>query len=108
MLDKPKVHIIVAVPFPRCPSPFPFGLGPDSRTPNLRTPNPLPPAVFFHHLRSYEHMGVALFSCVSGCACAPTEVDGHHAEKVSQLYMVVLEVSQATACDIEIKVGGRD
>ncbi|KAG2433670.1 hypothetical protein HXX76_008041 [Chlamydomonas incerta] len=80
--------------------------GPQRPAGGAKTPDAdkQPVQIFFHHLRSYEHMGVAAFSCVAGCACAPTEVDGHHGEKVSQLYMVVLEVSQAPACDIEIKV----
>ncbi|KAG2425211.1 hypothetical protein HYH02_015038 [Chlamydomonas schloesseri] len=60
--------------------------------------------VFFHHLRSYEHMGVAQFSCVSGCQCDPKEVDGHHTEKVSQLYMMFLEVTQHPQCEVEITV----
>ncbi|GLI64554.1 hypothetical protein VaNZ11_007873 [Volvox africanus] len=60
--------------------------------------------VFFHYLRSYEHMGKAEFRCVSGCTCSSREYDGHHEEKVSQLYMARMEVSQHPACVLEVEV----
>ncbi|GIM14751.1 hypothetical protein Vretimale_17546 [Volvox reticuliferus] len=60
--------------------------------------------VFFHYLRSYEHMGKAAFRCVSGCTCSSKEYDGHHEEKVSQLYMALMEVSQHAACVMEVQV----
>lgn len=37
------------------------------------------------YLKSYEHMGVMQVHCVSGCACADGQVDGHNAlERNSQ------------------------
>ncbi|GFR47718.1 hypothetical protein Agub_g9472 [Astrephomene gubernaculifera] len=61
-------------------------------------------AVFFHHLRSYQHMGVAEFSCVSGCTCERQEVDAHIAEHISQTYLVSLLVSQSAACEVAVRV----
>ncbi|GFR48090.1 hypothetical protein Agub_g9777 [Astrephomene gubernaculifera] len=60
--------------------------------------------VVFHYLRSYVHMGIAEFSCVSGCNCSSRRVDGHHAPHVSQLYMAPLEVSQSRQCEIQATV----
>ncbi len=37
------------------------------------------------YLRSYEHMGVALVRCESGCECEETYMDGHHSERNSQV-----------------------
>ena len=33
--------------------------------------------VILGHLISYEHMGVALVSCLGACVCTPVEVDAH-------------------------------
>ncbi|GFR42868.1 hypothetical protein Agub_g3859, partial [Astrephomene gubernaculifera] len=63
-----------------------------------------PVHVFFHHLRSYEKMGQARFSCVSGCSCNATHVDALIRERVSQLYLAGMQVTQAKACVIEITV----
>ncbi|EFJ52999.1 hypothetical protein VOLCADRAFT_85815 [Volvox carteri f. nagariensis] len=63
--------------------------------------------VYVHHLRSYEHMGVAEVSCISGCSCDPTEVDALIQEEVSQVYLVGLVVSQSTECVIEVLVLNR-
>ncbi|EFJ52634.1 hypothetical protein VOLCADRAFT_85814 [Volvox carteri f. nagariensis] len=60
--------------------------------------------VYVHHLRSYEHMGVAEVSCVSGCSCDPVEIDAHIKERVSQVYMSRLVVSQSRECVLEVKV----
>ena len=37
------------------------------------------------YLKSYEHMGMALVRCESGCECEETYMDGHHAERNSQV-----------------------
>ncbi len=44
-------------------------------------------------------------SCVSGCECAPVLVDAHHTERVTQVYLVQLVVSQHKECELEVKVG---
>ncbi len=45
------------------------------------------------HLKSYEHMGWFEVTCVEGCICDPMKRDGHHTEKVSQLYHAKMQVS---------------
>ncbi|GLI65991.1 hypothetical protein VaNZ11_009684 [Volvox africanus] len=60
--------------------------------------------VYLHHLRSYEHMGIAAISCISGCSCPAVEVNAHITEKVSQLYMARLVISQSKDCIVEVKV----
>lgn len=45
-----------------------------------------------------------LHSCVSGCSCDTVEVNAHIPERVSQVYLAGLVVSQAKECIIEIKV----
>ncbi|KAG2496419.1 hypothetical protein HYH03_005645 [Edaphochlamys debaryana] len=60
--------------------------------------------VFFHHLKSYEHMGVADFSCVSGCECTPLVTDAHIKQQVSQVYFARLDVTQSKECVIQVKV----
>ncbi len=35
-------------------------------------------------LKSYEHMGVGLLECVSGCRCDPLKLDGHITDRFSQ------------------------
>ncbi|KAG2431193.1 hypothetical protein HXX76_009721 [Chlamydomonas incerta] len=63
-----------------------------------------PVRVFFFVLRSYQHMGMAAISCVSGCTCHPLTVDGNNDRRASQLHLIPLSVSQAAACDIAIEV----
>ncbi|GFR42716.1 hypothetical protein Agub_g3640 [Astrephomene gubernaculifera] len=60
--------------------------------------------VYLHHLRSYEHMGKARISCVSGCACEEVVVDAHITQRVSQVYMARILVSQARECLMEVTV----
>ncbi|GLC64570.1 hypothetical protein PLESTF_000180000 [Pleodorina starrii] len=60
--------------------------------------------VYLHHLRSYEHMGVATISCVSGCSCESVEVDALIPDRVSQVYLAGLNASQARECVIEVRV----
>ncbi|KAG2434505.1 hypothetical protein HYH02_012172 [Chlamydomonas schloesseri] len=61
-------------------------------------------ALYLHHLRSYEHMGAAALRCVSGCNCSEVRVDAHISERVSQVYLVKMEVSQSAACEVEVEV----
>ncbi|KAG2425210.1 hypothetical protein HYH02_015037 [Chlamydomonas schloesseri] len=63
-----------------------------------------PVKVFLQHLRSYENMGMAEFSCTSGCTCEPVTVDAHITMRVSQLYLAELKVSQSKACVVSVKV----
>lgn len=60
--------------------------------------------VTINHLRSYEHMGQAEVTCVSGCKCNSTIIDGHWAQKNSQLSMHRFSVSQAKECTLKITV----
>ncbi len=39
------------------------------------------------YLKSYHHMGKALITCISGCSCEDSIIDGHQTDKVSQVRM---------------------
>ncbi|PNW79166.1 hypothetical protein CHLRE_09g402923v5 [Chlamydomonas reinhardtii] len=67
-------------------------------------PNATPVHVYLHHLRSYTNMGVAKFRCVSGCRCKEVEVDAHHDDHTSQVFLAGLEATQAPDCIVEVKV----
>ena len=55
------------------------------------------------HLKSYEHMGQALVSCVSGCICKPTVFDGHNpASTASQEFWAYVAVTQSEQCVFEV------
>jgi hypothetical protein len=55
------------------------------------------------HLKSYERMGQALVSCVSGCTCNPTVFDGHNpASLASQEFWAYVAVSQSEQCVFEV------
>ena len=55
------------------------------------------------HLKSYERMGQALVSCVSGCLCNPTVFDGHNpATLASQEFWAYIAVSQSEQCVFEV------
>ncbi|PNH01936.1 hypothetical protein TSOC_012121 [Tetrabaena socialis] len=60
--------------------------------------------VYLHHLRSYQHMGSAKLSCVSGCSCPEVVVDAHITEQVSQVYLALVVVTQAKECVVEVQV----
>ena len=46
-------------------------------------------AVLFTYLTSYEHMGRAKVSCVSGCECVPGTMEGHEAQRRHSLPAVL-------------------
>ena len=55
------------------------------------------------HLRSYERMGQAQVSCVSGCTCSPMRFDGHMPEvKASQEFWAYMAVTQSEDCVLEV------
>ena len=55
------------------------------------------------HLKSYERMGQALVSCVSGCMCNPTVFDGHNpASLASQEFWAYIAVTQSEQCVFEV------
>jgi hypothetical protein len=56
------------------------------------------------HLISYEHMGSAELSCVSGCECTPVVLEGHTTQPVSIEQLVELPVSQAEVCVLSLRV----
>ncbi|GIL63834.1 hypothetical protein Vafri_17825 [Volvox africanus] len=60
--------------------------------------------VYLHHLRSYEHMGMASISCVSGCSCQEVAVDALIQDRVSQVYLAGLTATQSPDCIIQVKV----
>ena len=40
--------------------------------------------------QSYVNMGMASVACSSGCSCDPSRFDGHHADKTSQVGVLIL------------------
>uniref|UniRef100_A0A7S0S1A6 SGNH hydrolase-type esterase domain-containing protein n=1 Tax=Chlamydomonas leiostraca TaxID=1034604 RepID=A0A7S0S1A6_9CHLO len=56
------------------------------------------------YLRSYEHMGQASITCVSGCKCQESTLEGHHEEQNSQLHLHHFYASQHSNCTIQVKV----
>ena len=55
------------------------------------------------HLKSYEHMGQALVTCISGCTCEPTVFDGHNpATLASQEFWAYVAVTQSSQCVFEV------
>ena len=60
--------------------------------------------IVFGVLRSYEHMGYALFECISQCTCSPTEINGHQAAKISNRAMFNVIVTQAKGCVLRVTV----
>lgn len=41
---------------------------------------------------------------MSGCTCSEVRVDAHIKDRVSQVYLVKMEVSQSAACEVEVEV----
>jgi hypothetical protein len=57
------------------------------------------------YLKSWQHMGRALLTCVSGCTCAPTLIDGHSSTgRHSVPLLEELQVSSARRCVLQLKV----
>ena len=57
------------------------------------------------YLKSWEHMGRALVTCVSGCTCEPTLIDGHSSTgRHSVPLLEELQVSSARRCVLQLKV----
>ena len=55
------------------------------------------------HLKSYERMGRAQVSCISGCTCTPMQFDGHMPEvKASQEFWAYMAVTQSEQCVLEV------
>ncbi len=64
------------------------------------------------YLSSYEHMGVFEVSCVTGCTCNATEVDGHTEQKHSVPLVVEFDVVQVPSvggepCVVQVLVLNR-
>eukprot|EP00798_Chlamydomonas_sp_ICE-L_P027685 gene27685-7326_t len=61
-------------------------------------------AVSIAHLKSYEHMGEANVTCISGCSCQWGMLDGDITDHYSQLRVQEIKVTQAANCTIAITV----
>ena len=69
------------------------------------TPEDEESEVFVTYLQSYEHMGSANISCVSGCACEAASVDAHVGDvKASVPVRAGLSVTQHRDCILSIEV----
>lgn len=55
-------------------------------------------------LKSYEHMGQADLSCVSGCECQATTVDAHHTDRISVTVTATLKVTSTERCVLRVLV----
>eukprot|EP00798_Chlamydomonas_sp_ICE-L_P007315 gene7315-433_t len=62
-------------------------------------------SIMVSYLKSYEHMGMANFSCHDGCACKQMCVDAHDAEqKTSVTFMIMINAAVvADTCHLHIK-----
>ena len=56
---------------------------PATNRPPCRLHARLPSCCQVAYLRSFEHMGRTLMTCVSGCECEEAEVDAHTEHKTS-------------------------
>ena len=66
------------------------------------------PSALARARRSYEHMGQARMSCVSGCTCEGTNIDAHDAKQpVSITVDKVMPVSQHSQCQIKVRCSAR-
>ncbi|KAL4448549.1 hypothetical protein ABPG75_005768 [Micractinium tetrahymenae] len=61
-------------------------------------------SVYIIYLRSYEHMGTALVTCVAGCRCAPTIIDGTWQTPASLQQMHKFYVTQHEDCRVRVAV----
>ncbi len=52
--------------------------------------------------RSYERMGKANVTCVQGCRCEPSILNGHTTHRHSQLEMHSFYATQSDKCIIRI------
>ncbi len=50
-------------------------------------------------------MGNAVVNCIEGCLCHTTNLHGHNNEKLSQIHMQRIAVTQAPNCVIKIQGG---
>lgn len=57
-------------------------------------------------LKSYEHMGIAEMSCVSGCECEPLLMDGQWESKTSQSEWQYASGPLLFSCLIESSAAG--
>ena len=56
------------------------------------------------YLRSYERMGKALVTCISGCTCDPHGIDGHNpASTASQEFWMYVPVTQSERCVVKLE-----
>jgi hypothetical protein len=60
--------------------------------------------VVLTYLRSYEHMGQADVSCLSGCTCSQAAVDAHSSERTSVAEVMALRVTPAARCVVRVRV----
>ncbi|KAI3428300.1 hypothetical protein D9Q98_006679 [Chlorella vulgaris] len=60
--------------------------------------------VWLAYLRSYQGMGTALISCVSGCTCEPAVLDGTWQRRASLFWMTRFPVSRTRRCRIRVTV----
>ena len=63
------------------------------------------PCSCMSHLVSYEHMGRASVTCVSGCACQPALLEGHDGgSRHSVPVMLRMLVSRSSSCVVQLEV----
>jgi hypothetical protein len=65
---------------------------------------PTGPDVVVTFLKSYEHMGRATVTCVSGCSCDVSEIEAHHDDKTSISGLHAFPVTQSKNCRFKIQV----
>ena len=63
-----------------------------------------PVALTVQYLRSYEHMGNAVLTCVHRCECEPQLLNGTHAVKVSTETAATFNITQSRHCAVQLTV----
>jgi hypothetical protein len=60
--------------------------------------------VLITHLHSWQHMGSALATCISGCKCEPLLMEGHSTSRHSVPVLAELPVSGSRRCVVQLQV----
>ncbi|KAG1663229.1 hypothetical protein FOA52_004430 [Chlamydomonas sp. UWO 241] len=63
-------------------------------------------SLMLSYLKSYSGHGIALVTCGPGCACTPSSIDGHNAQRTSTTFMKLVHVvAHDEACTVTLAVG---
>lgn len=61
-------------------------------------------SIVVSYLRSYEHMGRAQLSCVSGCSCGSSVIDAYHSDHSSTAQLHEVAATPSRHCVVRLTV----